>query len=95
MAKKKGTKSSGRFGSRYGKTPRKSVDEIEEKSKNKYECPKCKILSLKRTEAGIWKCSKCGTKVSGGAYIPKTGANKLLKKALRKAEKGLEEENIS
>lgn len=89
---KKGPRPSGKFGSKYGKTPRQRFDEADKKAKKKYECPSCKKESLKKVGTGIWKCTKCGTKVSGGAYSPKTGAEKILKKALRKEEAEYENE---
>lgn len=79
-------KPSAKFGSKYGKTPRQRFDESDRKAKEKYECPSCKKKSLKKIGTGIWQCSKCGVKVSGGAYSPNTGAEQILKKALRKDE---------
>lgn len=83
MGKNQG--SAGRFGSRYGKRIRKRVSELEKSHNEKYECPGCGSLSLVRETKGVWKCKKCGKKVSGGAWKPKTGGEKLVKRALRRA----------
>lgn len=79
-------KSSKRFGSRYGNRIRKNVDEAESRD---YQCPECGN-DLKREAAGIWKCSKCRKKISGGSYKPDTGAQEQLKKALE-LDEGIEE----
>ncbi|MFB6089135.1 MAG: 50S ribosomal protein L37ae [Candidatus Aenigmatarchaeota archaeon] len=91
IKKNKGPRPSGKFGSKYGKTPRQRFDQADKKAKEKYECPNCRKKALVKQSSGIWKCSKCGTKVSGGAYTFKTGADKILKKALRKGEELVEE----
>ena len=38
----------------------------------KHVCPKCDRPYVKRVSAGIWKCTKCGTVFTGGAYVPQT-----------------------
>ncbi len=72
-------RSSKRFGSRYGNRIRKNVDEAEQKN-DEYE----------RVAAGIWKHKETGEIVAGGAYKPDTGAEDLLKKALRVETEELE-----
>ncbi len=58
----------GRFGSRYGRKIRKTV--IKTGSQKRFRCPSCMKLTLRRESAGIWTCSKCGTKLAGKAYKP-------------------------
>lgn len=69
MATKK-VKSTGRFGARYGVRTKKRLLSIERAQKKKYVCPKCKAQKVARESAGIWACSKCGLKFTGGAYNP-------------------------
>jgi large subunit ribosomal protein L37Ae len=58
----------GRFGSRYGRKIRQIV--IKAGTQKKFRCPSCMKLTLKRESAGIWRCSRCGTKLAGKAYKP-------------------------
>ena len=74
--------SSGRFGARYGTRTKKVVREIEKLQKKKHMCPKCERYALKREAAGIWVCKKCGMKMAGGAYLPRSAAEKILKQIL-------------
>lgn len=66
MTKKIG--SAGRFGSRYGKTNRQKISNIEKHQKKKQICPYCKSPSAKRISMGIFICKKCNSKFTGGAY---------------------------
>lgn len=77
--------SSGRLGSRYGKRIREKTSEIEEDQKASYVCPECEAERVERKTKGIWKCQRCGKKFTGGAWKPKTGAQKLVKKAIKKS----------
>ena len=72
MGRTKKVGSMGRFGTRYGRRVKVLLGEIEKKQKQKHQCPMCKKFKLKRVAAGIWECKGCGTKMSGGAYVPKT-----------------------
>lgn len=74
-----------RYGSRYGKRIRNEISEVEKEEKGRHECPGCGSNSLERESSGIWVCKKCGKKISGGAWKPKTGGEKLVKRALRKS----------
>ena len=66
--KSKKSKSSGRFGARYGKTVRARVVQVEEKQRIKQKCPFCGKLGVKRVSKGIWKCSKCDKKFASNTY---------------------------
>ena len=67
-SKSKKSKSSGRFGARYGKTPKMRLVKIEEKQRKKQSCPFCKKKGVKRLANGIWNCKKCGKKFASDAY---------------------------
>lgn len=66
MTKKTG--SAGRFGSRYGRTIRQKVADIEKRQKRKQLCPYCKHNTAKRISMGIFSCLKCNSKFTSGAY---------------------------
>lgn len=68
MVKTKKVKSAGRFGARYGKTPKARLVKVEEKQRIKQVCPFCKRLGAKRLSKGIWTCKKCDKKFSSHAY---------------------------
>lgn len=71
MARTRVTKSTARFGARYGSTLRKRVREVEQKLRAKHRCPSCLTVgSVKRKAVGIWFCRKCGKVFAGGAYTP-------------------------
>ncbi len=69
MAGTKKVGKTGKYGSRYGLRIRKKILKVE--SKKTKECPYCKRKRAKRIAAGIWECSKCNNKFSGGSYIIK------------------------
>jgi large subunit ribosomal protein L37Ae len=79
------TRSAGRFGPRYGRKIRKLVADIEEKSKRKYDCPRCGRTKIKRDGTAIWKCAKCGYTFAGGTYIPFTSAGRSVARSVKKA----------
>jgi large subunit ribosomal protein L37Ae len=64
--KRKKIGSAGRFGAGYGKVKQKLID-VEAKQRKKQTCPFCNG-SAKRKSNGIWNCSKCGKKFTGGTY---------------------------
>ncbi|RQD81642.1 MAG: 50S ribosomal protein L37ae [Methanocalculus sp. MSAO_Arc2] len=88
-AKGRVTGSSGRFGPRYGRSIRKSVNVIEKVQRRKHLCPRCDTISVKREGTGIWNCRKCNFKFAGGAYSPQTPG---LKVALRNIEASMKKE---
>jgi len=77
----------GRFGARYGRKIRENFRKIEEKVRAKQKCPQCGKAALKRVSNGIWECSKCGTKMAGGAYYPETGIGRISRRAVQGASK--------
>ncbi len=64
-----------RFGVRYGRTVKQKLAKIEASSKAKHKCPFCAAQKVKKKQAGIWECAKCGKIFTGRAY-ELTGASK-------------------
>jgi large subunit ribosomal protein L37Ae len=62
----------GMFGARYGTIARKRYVTIVSGMRQRHECPRCRIKSVRRLSVGIWHCRKCGYKFAGGAYLPFT-----------------------
>jgi len=67
-AKKVG--STGGLGPRYGTKIRKLVLEVERKLRQRYRCPNCGAVKVKRVGTSIWQCGRCGAKFAGAAYSP-------------------------
>ncbi|MGD2142502.1 MAG: 50S ribosomal protein L37ae [Candidatus Bathyarchaeota archaeon] len=71
MPKKK--KSFGlRLRTRGGMSVRKQWTRITSTKRSSHKCPRCASPSVKRDSVGIWDCSKCGLRFTGGAYQPTT-----------------------
>jgi large subunit ribosomal protein L37Ae len=68
MARTKKVGATGKFGPRYGRKVRQRILKVG--NQKKFQCPSCMKLTMKRESAGIWSCSKCGTKLAGKAYKP-------------------------
>jgi large subunit ribosomal protein L37Ae len=66
--KSKRTKSSGRFGARYGRKVRDNLVKVEVKQRTKQKCPFCEKLGVKRLAKGIWHCPKCDKKFASNTY---------------------------
>lgn len=60
-----------RVGVRYGRTVRHKVGTIESAKRASTKCPYCNKNQASRISAGIWSCSKCGSKFTAGAYTIK------------------------
>jgi len=89
MARTKKVGITGRFGPRYGRKAKRTVKGIEEKLKAKHTCPQCDRPSVKRVSAGIWKCKKCDTVFTGGAYVPQTPMAKKAERNIKRIVGGL------
>jgi large subunit ribosomal protein L37Ae len=64
----------GKYGVRGGVGIRKKFL-LATEDKSKKICPSCGTKDkIKRVATGIYKCQKCDTKISGGAYKFKTAA---------------------
>jgi len=65
------------FGARYGRKIRNKLGKfIALKNKDK-KCPYCHAMKVKRIAAGIWTCTKCGSKFTAKAYDSETTPIKL------------------
>lgn len=89
MARTKKVGVTGRFGARYGRKAKRTVKGIEEKLKMKHTCPQCDRPAVKRVSAGIWKCRKCDTVFTGGAYVPQTPMAKTAARNIKRIVGGL------
>ncbi|UCD20896.1 MAG: 50S ribosomal protein L37ae [archaeon] len=69
MARTKKTKSTGRFGPRYGVRVKGRLKAIESKQRKTQKCPFCKKKTVKRLAKGIWSCNSCKRKFTGDAYF--------------------------
>ncbi len=67
----KKTKSTARFGPRYGAVVKEKARAIESKQRKKQKCPFCKKQSVKRTAKGLWWCKSCKKKFTSQAYYVK------------------------
>jgi len=86
MASNKGrTGSAGRFGARYGRVARRRVAEIEADMRDDHACPECGEDRVDRKGTGIWECSYCGYKYTGGTYSPQTPGGKTVTRSIRAA----------
>ena len=62
------TGSAKRYGVRYGHSNRVKVGSAERQYNKRTLCPYCKKEAVKREAAGIFVCSKCGSKFAAKAY---------------------------
>ncbi len=71
--KKKGKLgSAGRFGARYSGVLKQKISKIEKIEKTAQPCPQCGRKSFVRRSYALWECTKCNSKMAGGAYAPRT-----------------------
>ncbi|MHA1972354.1 MAG: 50S ribosomal protein L37ae [Candidatus Hodarchaeales archaeon] len=84
MGRTKKVGSTGRFGTRYGATIRKRVRKIENIMKSPHKCPSCDSLKVKRVSIGIWECSFCGYRFTGGSWAPETPGGKIAKRTAKR-----------
>tara|TARA_Y100000310_G_C20704099_1_gene833162 strand:+ start:19304 stop:19558 length:255 start_codon:yes stop_codon:yes gene_type:complete len=68
MVSEKNTKSTKRFGARYGRKLKNKFASIEKDQRKLYKCPYCSAIKVKRVATGIWHCKKCSSKFTGRAY---------------------------
>ena len=88
MGRTKKAGRAGRFGARYGVTLRQRVAQIEANMKMLHKCPSCQTKAVRRLSTGIWTCRKCGHTYTGGAYVPATDAQKILRSFRERSASG-------
>jgi len=71
------------FEARYGATVRKRYIEAISGLKKAQKCPQCGSISVRRQSVGVWKCRKCSSVFTGGAYLPATKLGTVAKRAAK------------
>lgn len=89
--KEEGLGSVKRFGTRYGTTPKLKLAKIEKIQKKPQTCISCGKAKARRIAAGIYKCEKCGTKFTGGAYFVEAKAKATEEEAVEEKTEEKEE----
>lgn len=84
MGRTKKVGTTGRFGTRYGATIRKRIRKIEIVSKVKHACPSCSTIKVRRVSIGIWECSFCGFRFTGGSWAPETPGGKIASRTAKR-----------
>ncbi|KAJ9114283.1 60S ribosomal protein L37A [Naganishia vaughanmartiniae] len=76
----------GKYGTRYGASLRKTVKKMEITQHSKYPCPACGKVSVKRSAVGIWQCKAktCAKKYAGGAYVLGTPSAATVRSTMRR-----------
>ena len=84
MGRTKKVGTTGRFGTRYGATIRKRIRKIESTLKIKHNCPSCNSKKVSRVSIGIWECSFCGFRYTGGSWAPETPGGKIAQRTAKR-----------
>ncbi|OCF45395.1 60S ribosomal protein L37a [Kwoniella heveanensis CBS 569] len=74
----------GKYGTRYGASLRKTVKKMEITQHARYTCPNCGKNAVKRTAVGIWKCKGCAKQYAGGAYTFGTPSAATVRSTIRR-----------
>ncbi|OCF55852.1 60S ribosomal protein L37a [Kwoniella mangroviensis CBS 10435] len=74
----------GKYGTRYGASLRKTVKKMEITQHARYACPSCGKNAVKRTAVGIWKCKACAKVYAGGAYTFGTPSAATVRSTIRR-----------
>lgn len=84
------SRSAGRFGTRYGRSDRKLVADLEQKMRMPHICANCARPNVNRVGTGIWKCTKCGYTFAGGTFLPQTTVGNTVARSVKKATEKVE-----
>merc|ERR1712024_432325 len=76
----------GKYGTRYGASLRKTVKKMEITQHSKYTCTFCGKDNMRRQAVGIWKCGtkNCRITVAGGAWSYCTTAAASVRSSSRR-----------
>ncbi|KIR79941.1 60S ribosomal protein L37a [Cryptococcus gattii E566] len=74
----------GKYGTRYGASLRKTVKKMEITQHARYSCPNCGKVAVKRTNVGIWACKGCNKSYAGGAYTFGTPSAATVRSTIRR-----------
>lgn len=76
----------GKYGTRYGASLRKTIKKMEISQHAKYVCTFCGKENMRRKAVGIWQCGtkNCRRKVAGGAWNYTTTAAASVRSAIRR-----------
>jgi large subunit ribosomal protein L37Ae len=90
MAERKARKtgSAGRFGARYGRVARRRVKEIEAEMRS----ATVDGDDVTRLGTGIWRNEETGEVFTGGTYRPQTPGGKQVRRSIRAALAGEDDE---
>ena len=81
---KKGTSKKKTFGlrlrTRGGMSVRRQWTKLTREKNRAHKCPRCSSKTVKRESVGIWGCTKCGYRFTGGAYTPFTRTGQVSKR---------------
>jgi len=82
----------GKYGTRYGASLRKTVKKMEISQHSKYYCTFCGKDKMKRQAVGVWFCDdkNCRIKVAGGAWNYSTVTAASVRSAVRRLKESKE-----
>jgi len=52
----------------YGKKIRATTTALEKTGKNRYKCPNCSRIAVKKLSMGVWYCKNCKTKFASDSF---------------------------
>ncbi|KAI8874447.1 putative RPL43B-60S large subunit ribosomal protein [Ramicandelaber brevisporus] len=74
----------GKYGTRYGASLRKTIKKMEISQHEKYNCSFCGKKSVKRSAVGIWECRACKKVMAGGAWLLSTPTALATRSTIRR-----------
>merc|ERR1712226_1461394 len=82
----------GKYGTRYGASLRKTVKKMEISQHSKYYCSFCGKDKMKRQAVGVWFCDdkNCRITVAGGAWNYSTVTAASVRSAVRRLKESKE-----